>query len=222
MKNQINISKLFKCAALAVGGFIASVATPASAVWINEFHYDNAGTDVGEFIEVAGASGMDLTGYKILLYNASGGAVYATINLSGIIDNESNGYGALDFAALGIQNGAPDGFALVNGTTVIQFLSYEGTFVAVGNSANGLTSTDVGVVENGTATSPYSLYLTGHGSSYDDFTWIGSAAESRGSINDGQIFPTPISNAPDVGSSALLLSLVLGCFGLASKRRIRV
>ncbi|MEZ6061145.1 MAG: hypothetical protein R3C19_12340 [Planctomycetaceae bacterium] len=26
---------------------------PAPVVWINELHYDNAGTDVGEFVEVA-------------------------------------------------------------------------------------------------------------------------------------------------------------------------
>jgi len=220
MKIQINISKLFTCT-LLVGGFIASFATPASAVWINEFHYDNLGTDADEFIEVAGASGTDLTGYKILLYNGSDGGSYRTINLSGIIDNESNGYGALDFAAVGIQNGAPDGFALVNGTTVIQFLSYEGSFAATAGAANGLISTDVGVIEKD-ATVGHSLQLTGNGLAYNNFTWSAPALGSQGSINAGQTFPTPISNVPDVGSSALLLSLALGCFGLASKCCIRV
>ena len=221
MKIQINISKLFKCALLAVGGLITSFATSASAVWINEFHYDNAGTDVGEFIEVAGASGTDLTDYKILLYNGSGGVLYGTINLSGIIDNESNGYGALGFAAVGIQNGAPDGFALVNGTTVIQFLSYEGSFVATGGDAVGLTSTDVGVIENA-ATSGHSLQLTGNGIAYNSFTWSAPAFGSQGSINAGQTFPAPISNVPDAGSSAFLLSLTFGCLGLASRCRVRV
>ena len=31
-------------------------------LWINEIHYDNVGGDVGEFVEVAGAAGMDVSG----------------------------------------------------------------------------------------------------------------------------------------------------------------
>ncbi len=43
----------------------------ATAVFINEFHYDNAGTDSGEFVEIAGAAGTDLTGWKVVLYNGN-------------------------------------------------------------------------------------------------------------------------------------------------------
>ncbi|MGZ8869334.1 MAG: endonuclease, partial [Thermoanaerobaculia bacterium] len=39
------------------------------AVFINEFHYDNTGGDTGEFIEIAGPAGTNLTGYVIELYN---------------------------------------------------------------------------------------------------------------------------------------------------------
>lgn len=47
-----------------------------------------------------------------------------TIALSGNIIDDSSGFGALSFAATGLQNGAPDGlaFALADGT-VLQFLS---------------------------------------------------------------------------------------------------
>lgn len=43
-------------------------AQPASAgdtglAWINEFHYDNDGADSGEFVEVAGEAGLDLSGW---------------------------------------------------------------------------------------------------------------------------------------------------------------
>lgn len=51
-----------------------------------------------------------------------------TITLSGTIIDESSGFGALSFAATGLQNGAPDGLALAqaDGTVLLQFLSYEG------------------------------------------------------------------------------------------------
>jgi hypothetical protein len=67
--------------------------------------------------------------------NGSGGAPYKTINLSGSIPDQDSGFGTLSFPALDLQNGTPDGFALVNGSTVIQFLSYEGAFTAVGSHA---------------------------------------------------------------------------------------
>ncbi|TNF42399.1 MAG: hypothetical protein EP311_05360, partial [Cytophagales bacterium] len=52
-------------------------------VFINEIHYDNASTDVGEAIEIAGPAGTDLTGWSIVLYNGSNGTLYDTDNLSG-------------------------------------------------------------------------------------------------------------------------------------------
>ena len=39
-----------------------SPAHAATSVFINEIHYDNASTDAGEAIEVAGPAGTDLTG----------------------------------------------------------------------------------------------------------------------------------------------------------------
>ena len=50
----------------------------AGSVRISEIHYDNAGTDAGEAVEVTGPAGMDLTGWSIVRYNGSGGAVYTT------------------------------------------------------------------------------------------------------------------------------------------------
>ena len=49
---------------------------PLPAVRISEIHYDNGSTDVGEAIEVSGPAGTDLTGWSIVLYNGTGGAVY--------------------------------------------------------------------------------------------------------------------------------------------------
>src|SRR5215813_13641605 len=92
----------------------------ATSVFINEIHYDNTGTDAGEAIEVAGPAGTNLSGWSIVLYNGSGGAAYDTKALSGTIPNQQAGFGTLHFTypVNGIQNGSPDGMALVNGATV--------------------------------------------------------------------------------------------------------
>ncbi len=172
-------------AAAPLFGFIQ----PAAQVFINEIHYDNAGTDVGEYVEIAGPVGTDLTGWYLVLYNGSGGASYSTIALSGVIPDQQGGFGALVFAAIGLQNGSPDGLALIDsGNTVTQFLSYEGTFVASGGPAGGLTSTDIGVAEPSTSPVGYSLQLTGSGSAYDDFVWSGPFAGTFGAPNEGQVF----------------------------------
>lgn len=176
---------------------------PNSSIWINEIHYDNTGTDVGEFVEVAGTAGLDLSAYTLYLYNGSGGAVYDTKVLSGTIDNESNGFGAVSFSypSNGIQNGSPDGVALVNNitNTVLYFLSYEGTFVAVGGPANGMTSTDIGVSETGSEPIGMSLRLAGTGSNYAAFSWQTVAAESPGALNQGQTMVT-VPPPPPTGS----------------------
>lgn len=130
-----------------------------AGVYINEFHYDNTGTDVGEFIEVAGPAGTDLSTYTITLYNGSGNVSYSTTALSGVIDDEGSSVGAVSFFIPGIQNGgnsttpAPDAIALSKaGNTNIQYLSYEGVMsgAATNGSAIGLNSVDILVFEDGT------------------------------------------------------------------------
>jgi len=157
-------------------------------VFINEIHYDNAGTDVGEAIEVAGWAGTDLTDWRIEFYNGSGGALYGTISLTGIIPDQMDGYGTMYFSYNGIQNGSPDGLALVDATgKVIQFLSYEGTFTATNGVAAGMLSTDIGISEASTSPLGVSLQLTGIGKIYADFTWQ-AANNTFGGINAGQVF----------------------------------
>ncbi|MEJ7787890.1 MAG: ExeM/NucH family extracellular endonuclease [Solirubrobacteraceae bacterium] len=159
----------------------------ASPIFINEIHYDNTGTDAGEAIEVAAPEGTNLAGYSIVLYNGSGGAVYDTDALSGTVGPSKAV--TLNYPANGIQNGAPDGIALVGPEGVIQFLSYEGTFAAVGGSANGITSTSIGVSEDGSEPLGQSLQLSGSGDSYGAFTWQPVRASSFGALNAGQTYP---------------------------------
>ena len=166
-------------------------ATPqqpaSSVVWINEFHYDNAGADSGEFIEVAGTAGTNLSGWSLVGYNGNGGGVYKTVTLSGTIPSQQNGKGTLSFSFTSLQNGSPDGIALVQADgTVVEFLSYEGTLVASGGAANGMTSTDVGVAESGSTPVGQSLQRVGTGNRATDFTWQAPAAASAGTLNSNQ------------------------------------
>ena len=167
----------------------AAIIAPGSGPWINELHYDNTGADTGEFVEIAGPAGTDLSGWTIVGYNGNGGAVYKTTNLSGVLPDLGNCVGTLAFFISGIQNGAPDGLALVDDLAVVrQFLSYEGVLVAANGPAIGATSTNIGVSESGFTPVGQSLQLGGTGSGYDDFTWQPAQAETPDLVNAGQTF----------------------------------
>lgn len=174
-------------------------------VWINEFHYDNDGTDAGEFIEIAAAAGTDLSGWSIVLYNGANGTTYNTVNLSGMVaDQTGSGFGfrSIDYAVNGIQNGSPDGIALVHNGSVVQFLSYEGAFAATNGPAAGMTSTSIGsATENGSEpVNGSSIALVGSGSDYADFTWAKVlGTPTAGGANAGQTFAG--ASTPSVGVS---------------------
>lgn len=166
------------------------------SVFINEIHYDNAGTDVEEAIEIAGVAGTDLTGWSIVLYNGSNSSVYNTISLSGTITDQQNGYGTkVEILSVnGLQNGSPDGLALVdNNNTVVQFLSYEGVITAADGPANGMTSTDIGVSEPNTAPIGSSLQLSGAGTTATDFVWENTTTNTYGAVNTNQTFGSPFT-----------------------------
>lgn len=202
---------------LLVSGLVSATASPAAAatsVFINEFHYDNTGTDAAEFIEIAGPAGTNLTGWSIVLYNGANGAQYDTDALSGTIPNQQNGFGtvSLSYPSNGIQNGAPDGIALVSGSTVVQVLSYEGAFTAVGGPASGMLSTNIGVLETGSEAVGLSLQLQGTGRAYEDFIWAAMpVANTQDAVNTGQTFqalvgdvaPMVIASTPDAGATGV-------------------
>ncbi|MDM7860907.1 Ig-like domain-containing protein [Alteromonas sp. ASW11-36] len=197
----------------------SSSAVLATDVFINEIHYDNSGSDSGEGIEIAGPAGTDLSGMSLALYNGSSSQlrVYRTVDLSGVIPNQQDGFGTVEFAISGIQNGSPDGFALIDNTgTVSQFLSYEGSFTAASGPAAGMTSIDIGVAETSSTPVGFSLQLVGTGSEYDDFVWQAPANESFGSVNTDQIFggggpavdtaPVVINTSPADNTGAVALN----------------
>ena len=162
---------------------------PGGRPWINEFHYDNSGTDVNEFIEIAGPAGTNLAGWTLVGYDGSTRNTYKTVTLSGTLANQSNGFGTRSFAFSGLQNGAPDGFALVDNLgVVVQFLSYEGTFTGLNGPAAGRASVAIPQSENGSGPTNGSIRLTGAGCGYANFTWAAPGTASQNSINPGQSF----------------------------------
>jgi uncharacterized protein len=169
---------------------ISGAAAADSAVFINEMHYDNVGTDSGEFIEIAGPTGTDMSGWQLFFYNGSATQLkpYASADMSGILgDDTGSGYGFATVFQSGIQNGAPDGLALVNARgNLVQFLSYEGAFTPVDGVAAGVPSVDIGVSETSSTAIGESMQLQGSGTQASDFAWVAGVAQTPGALNVGQ------------------------------------
>ncbi|HPR17627.1 MAG TPA: T9SS type A sorting domain-containing protein [Candidatus Cloacimonadota bacterium] len=172
----------------------------AQNAWINELHYDDTGVDINEFVEVIieNSSSYSLSDFAIVLYNGNGGTVYGSYLLDTF--TEGTTYGTFTIYSrliAGIQNGAPDGLCLSYQSTLItgQFLSYEGTITATDGVANGVTSTDMGVFEDGNDLEGNSLQLAGSSLNYSGFTWQAPATSTMGTINNSQFFggPAPLS-----------------------------
>ena len=191
MNNFTSLAKFLSTSAAIFGLLLASTCYADTAIFINELHYDNNGTDAGEAIEIAGPAGTDLNGWSIVLYNGSNGLVYNTTNLSGVLADAGDGFGYItqNYPVNGIQNGSPDGIALVDHfNNVVQFISYEGSLTAVDGPAVGLSSSDIGVSEVSSTVAGFSLQLSGSGVSSGDFSWGSAAPATFGSINNGQTF----------------------------------
>ena len=175
----------------------------ATAGWINEFHYDNSGADVGEFVEIVLEPGESIENFSLEFYNGVGEGTYSgptTVTPGDLV----GGFSFFTFTGASIQNGSPDGIALLQSGSVVpgQFLSYEGMFTATSGAALDMMSTDIGVLEGVSTPVGFSLQLAGSGSQAVDFVWQSPTAGTLGGLNAGQ------SLVPEPNSLALL---ILGC-----------
>ncbi|WP_169448612.1 ExeM/NucH family extracellular endonuclease [Ornithinimicrobium pekingense] len=180
---------------------LASLLVPTAAtadeheIFISEIHYDNASTDVGEAIEVQAPAGTDLTGWTLVLYNGNDGLTYGSAAAVGGVVPEA-GVLVVNYPVNGLQNGAPDGVALVDGAgQVVEFLSYEGEMTAAGGPAEGMASTDIGVVEAGSDPAGLSLQKV-------DGAWTGPVTATfgvrNGTVTDPDPDPGPAPELCDV------------------------
>jgi predicted extracellular nuclease len=178
------------CVAAATAASASVAAPSATAVeptvpFVSEFHYDNTGTDAGEFVEVQVPPGASSVGWSIVLYNGATGASYDTDVLPAFSPpaGGASEVAVIDYPANGIQNGSPDGIALVDAANaLVEFLSYEGTFAGVGGPADGVTSVDVGVSENGSGAVGNSLSKRLNPAT-ENYEWQGEAPNTRDTLN---------------------------------------
>jgi endonuclease/exonuclease/phosphatase family metal-dependent hydrolase len=180
--------------------FVPGQATAALSdeVFINEFHYDNSGTDTGEFVEVAVAPGcvVPLSQISLWAYNGADGKPYGVAHtldtfVPGVVT--AGGHRLFHKAIADLQNG-PDGLALAAAGRAVQFISYEGVFSGVGGPADGMVSVSCGVSQSTTeAAGSGAIGLTGRGAGAGDFTWMKFAGQPHtpGSPNAGQSMALP-------------------------------
>ncbi len=176
---------------LTVTGFSLALPTPAAqavgGVFISEFHYDDGTTNddggIGEFVEITAGAGTDLTSWKVQLVNGNGNVVYNTVTLAGTVADQSDGWGTkvVDYNNGLLQNGSPDGIALLNASdTVVEFVSYEGAMTAsLGTPPVSTPSADTGAtaVETNSTPSTHSLQRNTDGS------WAAPAVATKGTPN---------------------------------------
>ena len=167
-------------------------------VFINEFDYDDNGADTEEFVEIVAGPGFNdaLGDVTLLLYNGADGTTYGSHSLATFTAGDVTASGHRIYSKLiaGIQNGGPDGFALVVNGVVTQFISYEGQFQATAGAANGMTSTNIAVSQTGAEPAGESaLGLIGSGGTFSSFTWTKFTGfpYSVGHPNQGQTFTVP-------------------------------
>lgn len=228
-KNAIKPSLFFSACTI----MLTASAPAQTAIIINEIDYDQAGSDIAEFIELYNTSPgpVSLSGYSIDLVNGSSGSTYNSFDLnSHSID--ANGYLVLCGDATTVanctinlassswlQNGGSDGdaIALLREGTLVDSVVYEG----IGNHLASLA-------EGGSFASADSSSITAsiarlpNGTDTDfnagDF---GSACLTPGGSNIGGSgdCSIPVNPVPVPAAAWLFGSGLIGLIGISRRNR---
>ncbi|MBT4531196.1 MAG: DNRLRE domain-containing protein, partial [Phycisphaerae bacterium] len=118
------------------------------------------------------------------LYDGSDGTVYNTLNANAFAVGTTYGDSTLYSTITTLQDGI-DGIAITVDGDLMQFISYEGAFVATNGPATGVISENI-VVSQEDGASTESLGLVGIGGQYSEFTWDGPLVITAGLENIGQ------------------------------------
>ena len=162
-----------------------ALALPVRATWISPFiseiHYDNVNGDVNEMIAVTGPSGLDLSGWQLVLYNGANGRPYDSIALSGRLAQTAEMWAEAFWPVANIQNG-PDAVALLGPSEqVVDFIAYEAAVTATTGPALGVESLLLPVSEGAATAMTSSLQREG---SADEWLWRAGPA-TPGVLNPG-------------------------------------
>jgi large repetitive protein len=152
---------------------------------INEVDYDQVGTDGNGFVEIhnAGDAAADLANVDLVAVNGGDSAEYDRVELSGTLAAG----GHLD-VAIELQNGAPDGLALLEGATLLDALSYEGaitTATIAGQTYNLVEGTVLPTSVEDSNTVAGSLIRNPNGKDTNDAAadWAFTTTITRGAAN---------------------------------------
>ena len=218
-----NLGQVVLCVELALPTSVPSNPPSSSTVppniFTNEIHYFNNGVDQREFVELAYQTGQDVSQVYLQLYigtdgQGATGQMYGErlfVGTHGMLGSvgASGDLSLVYFDIDGLRHSAGgDGMALVDGRSgvVIEFISYDGQFVATQGPANGLESVDIGVSELMDGGVGLSLQLGGVGCVRSGFVWQTVQTATKGELNYGQA-GTCASNAPS-SSPSMTPSLV--------------
>lgn len=132
---------------------LTTTSLSAQEVFISEIYFHpNHATDE-DAIEVAALVGTSLSGWQILLYDGETGTPYDSYTFGSTdiiiptdtIEGQIFGTQIKYFGIDGIQNGSPDGVALVSPQNeVVEFFSYGGTFTPSSGAAANRNATNIG------------------------------------------------------------------------------
>jgi hypothetical protein len=152
---------------------------------INEVDYDQVGTDANGFVEIknVGTSEADLSAVDLVAVNGGDSAEYDRVALTGTL-----AAGAHLEIAIELQNGAPDGLALIEGTSLVDALSYEGAITAAtvgGQTYNLVEGTVLPAAVEDSNTVAGSLIRNPDGKDTDDAAsdWAFTTTVTRGAAN---------------------------------------
>jgi large repetitive protein len=159
--------------------------TEQAKLVINEVDYDQVGTDANGFVEIknAGESAADLATVDLVAVNGGDSSEYDRVALTG-----SLAAGAHLAVAIELQNGAPDGLALLDGASLVDALSYEGGISAAtigGQAYNLVEGTALPVAVEDSNTVAGSLIRNPDGKDTNDAAadWAFTTTITRGAAN---------------------------------------
>ncbi|HEY3815770.1 MAG TPA: lamin tail domain-containing protein [Polyangiaceae bacterium] len=191
-----------------------TAVSATAGLMINEIDYDQpgSGADSAEFVEIynSGAAPVSLTGYSLLLVNGANSAVYQTVPLGPAGTLLSDQYlvvGAtsvvsslpantlkIDLGAVTnyIQNGSPDGVALVDTTheVLVDALSYEGAITAAVIPGLGTVSLVEGTV--------LPASVADSNTAAASLCRLPDGTDTNDAANDWKLSGTPTPGAPNV------------------------
>lgn len=150
---------------LAISILLFGVDNSSAQLVINEFDYDQPGTDSSEFIEIKNisVSSIDLSTYNLILINGVSGSatiynafVLPAVNLFGgdyfvICANPGNTPNCDLFVSPStnlIQNGATDAIAITDSNGIVDVVSYEGDVIAPYVEGSGVGLQDFASIDH--------------------------------------------------------------------------